>query len=86
MLSSFVLTSSGGYLNAIAHRGAREVNPSSACRAVVDLEHHAVHLVLQVVTMRLLARDVGQRLGQVGHHLVVGADRQPPGGQRSVGL
>ena len=28
MSSSLVVTSSGGYLNAIAHRGARDVEPS----------------------------------------------------------
>ena len=29
--SSLVVTSSGGYLNAIAHRGARDVDPSWSC-------------------------------------------------------
>jgi len=33
MSSSLVLTSSGGYLNAMAHRGARLVEPSRRCRA-----------------------------------------------------
>ena len=33
MSSSLVVTSSGGYLNAIAHRGAREVDPSRRCTA-----------------------------------------------------
>ena len=31
MSSSLVVTSSGGYLNAMAHRGAREVDPSRRC-------------------------------------------------------
>ena len=31
MSRSFVVTSSGGYLNAIAHRGARDVEPSWSC-------------------------------------------------------
>ncbi len=31
--SSLALTSSGGYLNAIAHRGARDVDPSRRCSA-----------------------------------------------------
>ncbi len=33
MSSSFVVASSGGYLNAMAHRGAREVDPSRRCSA-----------------------------------------------------
>ena len=33
MSSSLVVTSSGGYLNAIAQRGAREVEPSRRCTA-----------------------------------------------------
>ena len=33
MSSSLVLTSSGGYLYAIAHRGARQVEPSRRCSA-----------------------------------------------------
>ena len=33
MSRSFVVTSSGGYLNAIAHRGARDVEPSRRCSA-----------------------------------------------------
>ncbi len=34
MSSSLVLTSSGGYLNAMAHRGAREVEPSCRCSSI----------------------------------------------------
>ena len=34
MSRSLVLTSSGGYLNAMAHRGAREVDPSRRCTAI----------------------------------------------------
>ena len=34
MSSSVVVTSSGGYLNAIAHRGARDVEPSRRCTAI----------------------------------------------------
>ena len=46
MSRSLALTSSGGYLNAIAHRGARLVEPSRRCRLdVVDLDHDAVDLV-----------------------------------------
>ena len=32
--SNFVVTSSGGYLNAIAHLGARDVKPSALCSAM----------------------------------------------------
>ena len=52
MPSSLVVRSSGGNLKAMAQRGAREVAPSRACRAeVVDLGHHAVDLVGQVVPL-----------------------------------
>ncbi len=50
MSRSLVFTSSGGYLNATAHRGARLVEPSRRCSAdVVDLDDDAVDLVLLVV-------------------------------------
>ena len=57
MSSSLVLTSSGGYLKAIAQRGARLVEPSRALeRDVVDLDHHAVDLVLTIVVAVLAVR------------------------------
>jgi hypothetical protein len=45
-----VVTSSGGYLKAIAQRGARLVEPSRPWIATgSDLDDHAVDLVLDVV-------------------------------------
>ena len=50
MSRSFVLTSSGGYLKAIAQRGARLVAPSRRCSVdLVDLDDDAVDLVDLVV-------------------------------------
>ena len=46
MSRSLVLTSSGGYLKAIAHRGAHECGAEPALqRDLVDLDDHAVDLV-----------------------------------------
>ena len=50
------MRSSGGNLKAMAQRGAREVEPSRPLQGeVVDLDHHAVDLVVEVVTVRLPA-------------------------------
>ena len=58
MSSSSVLTSSGGYLNAIAHRGARDVEPSRRCSDdLVDLDDDAVDLVLHVVPVLAVVLD-----------------------------
>ena len=58
MASSLALTSSGGYLNAIAQRGARRVEPEPALQGdVVDLDHHAVDLVLDVVAVLAVVLD-----------------------------
>ena len=66
MSSSLVLTSSGGYLNAIAQRGARLVEPSRRCtRHLVDLDHDAVDLVLDVVPVLAVVRDPLLDLGEV---------------------
>ena len=60
-----MLTSSGGYLNAIAQRGAREVEPSRRCSGeLVDLDHDAVDLVLDVVPVLAVVVDVGLHLVQ----------------------
>src|ERR687889_716727 len=69
MSSSSVLTSSGGYLYAIAHRGAFDVDP-----------------VLDRVPVLAVVVDVAEHLVEVEEYAHPVADRQPPGGQRGVGL
>ena len=70
--SSLALTSSGGYLNAIAQRGARLVEPEPALqRDLVDLDHHAVDLVGHEVVAVLAgvldeALDLLQRVAAPG--------------------
>ena len=55
---SLALTSSGGYLNAIAHRGARLVEPEPALEPhVVDLDDHTIDLVLDVVAVLTVVLD-----------------------------
>ena len=59
MSSSLVLTSSGGYLKAIAQRGARDVEPELVLDvALVDLDHDAVDLVLDGVPVLAVVVDV----------------------------
>ena len=61
MSRSLVLTSSGGYLKAIAQRGARDVEPSRRCTDdLVDLDDDAVDLVLDAVPV--LAEVLDERL------------------------
>ena len=63
MLLSLVLTSSGGYLYAIAQRGDFEVAPEPALqREVVDLDDDAVDLVLDVVAVLTPMLDEGLHL------------------------
>ena len=82
------MTSSGGYLNAIAQRGARLVEPSRRWRRdVVDLHHDAVDLVgHDRVAVLAGVLDVGLDVleGRDDLHLV--GDRQAPGRQRLVGV
>ncbi len=73
-----MLTSSGGYLKAMAQRGAREVEPSRRCTDdLVDLDDDAVDLVLDVVAV--LARVAMKAL-----HLVDGVDDPEVGGDRQA--
>ena len=73
MSSSLVVTSSGGYLNAIAQRGAREVEPEPALhRDLVDLDDDAVDLVLDVVPVLAVVVDVALHAGQVVDDLGTG--------------
>ena len=87
MSRSVVLTSSGGYLNAIAHRGAREVDPSLALdRDLVDLDDDAVELVLDAVPLlAVLVDELLHPLDRV-EHPVVRRDRQAPLAEQVVGL
>ena len=88
MSSSLVVTSSGGYLKAIAQRGARLVDPSRRWMDdLVDLDHHAVDLVLDVVPVLGVVGDVvrARRPGPATSPPPV-AGRQPPRPQRLVGL
>ena len=65
-----VLTSSGGYLNAIAQRGARLVEPSRRWRPdVVDLDDDAVDLVLDLVAVLAVVLDELLHVLQRGQHL-----------------
>lgn len=81
------MTSSGGYLKAMAQRGARDVAPSLALQGhLVDLDDDPVDLVravvpvLPVVGHELLNRgDVGQDAHLVGR-------RQPPGAEGGIPL
>ena len=83
MSSSLVVTSSGGYLNAIAHRGAREVEPEPPLhRDLVDLDDDAVDLVLDGVPVLAVVVDVALHAGQVVDDLEPLADRQTPAAQR----
>ena len=60
MSRSVVLTSSGGYLKAIAQRGAREVDAELALHGdLVDLDDDAVDLVLDVVAVLPRRDDEG---------------------------
>ena len=82
-----MVTSSGGYLNAIAQRGAREVEPEPALhRDLVDLDDDAVDLVLDVVPVLAVVGDVALHAGQVVDDPEPVADRQAPAAQRLVGL
>ena len=88
MSSSLVLTSSGGYLKAIAQRGAREVEPSRRCtRDLVDLDHDAVDLVLDVVPVLAVVVDVApaprSRSSTTSKRSEIGS---PHAAQRGVGL
>ena len=86
--SSLALTSSGGYLNAIAQRGARLVEPSRRCSAdVVDLDHHAVDLVgrRSCGGARRRSRCTPRPSFSVGQHPDLVGGRQPPGRERVVG-
>ena len=86
MSSSLVLTSSGGYLNAIAHRGAREVDPSRRCTGdLVDLDDDAVDLVLDVVAVLAVVVDELLHPAEVVDDPEAVADRQPPRLERVVG-
>ena len=85
MSSSLVLTSSGGYLNAIAHRGARLVEPSRRCSCeLVDLDHDAVDLVLDVVPVLAVVVDVVLDAGEVVDHSHPVGDRQTPAAEQLV--
>ncbi len=81
MESSLALTSSGGYLNAIAHRGARLVEPEPALeRDVVDLHDDAVDLVGDDRVPSLpRVGDEGLDLPQRGDHPDRLAGREAPG-------
>ena len=73
MSSSLVLTSSGGYLKAIAQRGAREVEPSRRWTDdLVDLDDDAVDLVLDVVPVLAVVGDVVPHAGEVGRRPCTG--------------
>ncbi len=86
MSRSLVLTSSGGYLNAIAQRGARRGRAEPALqRDVVDLDDDAVDLVLDVVPVLAVVGDELPHLGERRQHLDLVAGGQAPGGQRVVG-
>ncbi len=83
MRSKLVVRSSGGNLKAMAQRGARDVGPQPALEVeVVELDHGAVDLVVEVVAVLLPVSAERLGIGGAVHHLDVGVDGKPAPAQQ----
>ena len=87
MSSSLVVASSGGYLKAIAQRGAREVEPSRRCSATSSTltTTPSISCSMSCRCSPQYAVCATTSSTPVEDHRALG-DRQPPGAQRGVAL
>ena len=88
MSRSLALTSSGGYLNAIAQRGARLVEPSRRWSATSStlITTPSISYARDRVAVLAGVLDEGLDLLERRQHLDVLGGRQPPRRERGVGL